>query len=47
MDEREDMGCMANVLSEMPAVELGDMDSEEELQLWSFGNDFDEEEWTW
>ncbi|QHE94034.1 hypothetical protein PI93_006895 [Pandoraea fibrosis] len=47
MDEREDMGCMASVQSEMPAVELGDMDSEEELQLWSFGNDFDEEEWTW
>ena len=47
MDERSELGCVASEQSEMPPIELGDMDSDEERQLWSFGNDFDEEEWTW
>ncbi|WP_449412049.1 hypothetical protein [Pandoraea soli] len=47
MDERSELGCVGSEQSEMPPIELGDMDSDEERQLWSFGNDFDEEEWTW
>jgi len=38
---------MTSAVSETSAVELGDVDSDEALQLWSFGNDFDDEEWTW
>jgi hypothetical protein len=31
----------------MPPLEIPDLDDEEELQLWQFPNDFDEEEWEW
>jgi hypothetical protein len=47
MDERDEVGCVVSAASETLSVELGDADSDEELQLWSFGNDFDDEEWTW
>ncbi|WP_174966559.1 hypothetical protein [Pandoraea cepalis] len=47
MDERNEQGCVGSEQRELLPIELGDMDSDEELQLWRFGNDFDEEAWTW
>lgn len=42
MGKAEEIDCAESVLA------MCDMDSEEDmLQLWSFPNDADEEEWTW
>lgn len=47
MDERNEQGCVGSEQPELPPIELGDMDSDEERQLWRFGNGFDEEARAW